>query len=164
MKKILLVFILFLILIISSCGEPEYCDVFNHQEPSFILVSLLDDTTKDNLVFGSNSSLGIDEIEVQIKMEDSTYISRSIDGVLNNEDSVLLIPLIENSFSPDLVFSVTNQVIINYNNQFPSDTINIDYVQGDCENFGAVSYDYNLTLNTGDICALCYKEVIEILK
>ena len=151
-----------LILIISSCGEPDYCDVFNHQEPSFIFINVLDKNDNENLLFGNNSSLSIDEIDVQIKTDDSTYTSGLTNGVLNNEDSVLLIHLreVNSSLQPPLV----DELIINYNNQFPSDTINIDYITGNCENATSVPYDYNITSNTGDICFQCFKEVIDIFK
>ena len=42
---------------------------------------------------------------------------------------------------------------------------NIEYIKGDCENAPtSIAYDYNLTLNTADFCALCFQKVIDILK
>ena len=111
-----------LTLIFTSCQEPDYCDVLNHQYPASLLINLLDQTTNENLLFGNNRSLSIDEIDVQIKREDSTYVFGYIEKVLNNEDSVLGIILREISYSLDFPF-LTNEIIINYNNQFPADTM-----------------------------------------
>lgn len=162
MKKQFLTPLFILILIVTSCQEPEYCDIFNHQPPSFILINLLDKDNNQNLLFGNNASLSLDDIDLQIKTEDGTYTSASSNGVLNNQDSVLLLALIE-GFSPSFP-NPTDRVIINYNNQFPTDTINIEFIKGDCKEVDDVPYDYNLTSNTGDICTLCFTEVIEILK
>lgn len=162
MKKQFLTPLFILILIITSCQEPEYCDIFNHQEPSFILINLLDKDNNQNLLFGNNPSLSLDEIDLQIKTEDGTYTSANTSGVVNNEDSVLLVFLIE-GFNPSRPIPA-DKIILNYNNQFPADTIDIEFIKGDCEGIDPVSYDYNLTSNTGDICALCFGEVIDILK
>jgi hypothetical protein len=162
MKKLLPVLLMFT-LIINSCNEPDYCDIFNHHEPSFLFVNILDQTNNENLLFGGNSSISIDAIDVKMKMDDTTYTSGTIRGVLNNQDSVLLIYTRE-LFSPSLKPPLAKELIINYNNQFPTDTIHIEYVEGDCENTSSVAYDYNISSNTGDICVLCFNEVIDILK
>ena len=162
MKKLLPVLLMFT-LIINSCNEPDYCDIFNHHEPSFLFVNILEKTNNENLVFGSNSSLSIDDIDVQLKINDNIYISGLVAEELpNNQDSVLFIYLTE--INENLLNPLADELIITYNNQFPADTIHIEYVEGDCENTSSVAYDYNISSNTGDICTLCFNEVIDILK
>ena len=128
-----------------------------------MFVNILEKTNNENLVFGSNSSLSIDDIDVQLKINDNIYISGLVAEELpNNQDSVLFIYLTE--INENLLNPLADELIITYNNQFPADTINIEYIKGECKDFDPAPYDYNLTSNTGDICTLCFNEVIDILK
>lgn len=155
-------FIGILIIFISSCNRTNLCDI-GIQEADFILMNIIDEETGEDILFGNQKQIDFSQVNVQaLATHGGDYIEAYYDDVLNVRDSVLLIGFTELSITFPL--PLQHEFIINYNQEFPADTLKIQYaVAGYCDD-SPMRFDYNVILNNEILCTSCFREVIDIKK
>lgn len=158
-KNIILLFSL----VIISCNETDFCNYYNEfQEADFLMFKIIDRNNNQDLLFGDDRELDASNVSVRLKSDNGDYVSALFDFTETGQDSILLISLLDPHVS--FPFSIQNELIISYDNQYLSDTIQIQYnIAGYCED-RPLLYDYNIILNNENICYLCFRNIIEIKK
>lgn len=146
--------------ILIACNKTDPCAlVFQNNEPSFLLLNIIDGQTGQNILLGDEATINIDNLEITGISNGESIELVSFPEMIEG-DSVLIVSLVNS----DQFLDFADAIVIQYNNLYPPDTLGIDYAVNSYCGDTPFIYQYNVHSKNEYLCKLCFSESITILK